>query len=618
MQKRVILLLSSALMIGSILHNAPYAEANTITLYPVADTHISSGSPTTNYGTTTTIITSDYSSTNIRRTIIKFDLTPYTELSVTSAELILTAALDRAVDKEIKLTTSDWTETDLTWNNQPETGTIIGVFNHLDSRVVINQPYAIPLSASQIQLYAGTMLSLVIDNTGSANTFEVYSKDNPTMRPALVLTTASAPPATSSDSDADGDTDFIDYLFLTRLWNSTSSIFNLNRLMVSFGFTTTNPTPTLTPTITPSRTPTPGTTSPTNTPAPPPPTSGIWISSSEIAALPSSGTAWNNLITWANKTPNDMDNDGVRYDLDDQDSDGNVITLARALSYARTGNSSHRDGVIDATRVIVNSGNYNGRALALGRELGAYVIAADIINLQALDPALDSLFRSKLTYLRSVITTEAGSLIQCHENRPNNWGTMCGGSRAAVSAYLNDTTDLVRIAQVFKGWLGDRSSYSGFSYGELTWQANTSLPVGINGLDTTKRFSDGVTRSVDGIIPDDMRRCSGCSGSYPIYPLPYEDYVYGALNGATMQAEILYRLGHPVYEWQNQALLRTFEWLHSPVWENNTDFRADGRGNTANDKNPVWIINKNYGTSFYHESGIAASEIMGFSDWTHQ
>src|SRR3990172_8188734 len=226
--------------------------------------------------------------------------------------------------------------------------------------------------------------------------------------------------------------------------------------------------------------------------------SGIWISQSELMALPTSGAAWNNVKSAADQscgTP----------DLSNQDQSNNVCILAKALVFARTGQSSYRSDAIAALSAIVNSGTYNGRALALGRELAAYVIAADLIGLKNFDVALDTSFRAKI---RSLLTTPTdggpGSLIECDEERPNNWGMHCGASRAAVAAYLGDTTALARVAQVFKGWLGDRSSYSGFSYGELDWQCNSSAPVGIN---PTGCMNSG--HSIDGVLPDDERRAGG-------------------------------------------------------------------------------------------------------------
>ncbi len=107
--------------------------------------------------------------------------------------------------------------------------------------------------------------------------------------------------------------------------------------------------------------------------------------------------------------------------------------------------------------MIVNGGTYHGRALALGRELAAYVIAADLIDLKTFDPVLDSDFRATISDLLTTPTIDGpANLIECHEHRPNNWGTHCGASRVAVAAYLGDLAQLARVAQVFKGWLGDR------------------------------------------------------------------------------------------------------------------------------------------------------------------
>ncbi len=112
-------------------------------------------------------------------------------------------------------------------------------------------------------------------------------------------------------------------------------------------------------------------------------TTGFWIGRSEIAALPTSGTAWDNLKSAADQSCGSVD-------LANQDQSNNVCILAKALVFARTGQSTYRTGAIAALESIVNMGTYSGRALALGRELGAYVIAADLIDLKNYDPALDT------------------------------------------------------------------------------------------------------------------------------------------------------------------------------------------------------------------------------------
>ena len=75
------------------------------------------------------------------------------------------------------------------------------------------------------------------------------------------------------------------------------------------------------------------------------------------------------------------------------------------------------------------------------------------------------LFRDWLRQCLTVVL-DGRTLISTHEERPNNWGTAAGASRMAVALYLGDTTQLERCAQVFHGWLGDRSAYAGFDFGD--------------------------------------------------------------------------------------------------------------------------------------------------------
>jgi hypothetical protein len=274
---------------------------------------------------------------------------------------------------------------------------------------------------------------------------------------------------------------------------------------------------------------------------------GIWIADSELAALPMTGAAWDKVKSAADQSTGTPD-------LSDQEDDVNVRVLAKALVFARTGTEKYRREVIGALRGIVDSGTYHGRALALGRELGAYAVAADLISLDTANPSLDAQFRVKLKQLRSTYTHSGPrSLVDCHELRPNNWGNHCGASRIAVALYLGDTADVERAAAVFRGYLGDRASHARFKYGELSWQADSTRPVGINPKGATKSG-----HSIDGVLPDDQRR----AGSFT-WPPPRENYVYEGLQGALAQAILLSRAGYDVWSWEDKALLRAFQWLHT-------------------------------------------------------
>jgi hypothetical protein len=318
---------------------------------------------------------------------------------------------------------------------------------------------------------------------------------------------------------------------------------------------------------------------------------GIWIGRAELLARPTSGTAWVNLTKQAARTcsaPN----------LEDQDDPANVCVMAKALVYARTGDPKMRLGVVDAIWGVIGSLPYNGRALALGRELAAYVIAADLIDLRAYDSALDDQFRQIIKTLVTTRTTSGpSSLVECHEKRPNNWGTHCGASRAAVAAYLGDTKELARIAVVFKGWLGDRTAYAGFDYGDTSWQYNPSQPVGINPKGAVKNG-----HSIDGVLPDDQRR----AGAF-CWPFSKENYVYEALQGALAQAVILHRAGYDVFNWQDRALLRAFQWLYT----------EDAFPAAGDDTWEPHVINHYYGTSFPAPVPSKPGKNVGWTDWSH-
>jgi glycosyltransferase involved in cell wall biosynthesis len=321
------------------------------------------------------------------------------------------------------------------------------------------------------------------------------------------------------------------------------------------------------------------------------PDDGIWVSHRELAALPSSGEAFQ-------KVEDIADQPCAPVELSNQDGKGNTCILGKALLYAREGQTRHLLEVQAALRSIVEMPPYQGRALALARELPAYVIAADVVNLRVRDPMLHAAFREKI---RTLLTTPTvggpRNLIECHESRPNNWGTHCGAARAAVAAYLRDKEDMARVARIFKGWLGDRSSYAGFDFGGLSWQCNPNAPVGINPAGCIKEG-----RSVDGVLPDDQRR-----GGPFTWPPPHENYVYEALQGAVVQAVILRRAGYDAFEWESRALLRAFNWLY-------TEAQFPPKGDDT------WllpIINYYYGTNLHAPEEGRPGKNMGWTEWTH-
>jgi hypothetical protein len=353
------------------------------------------------------------------------------------------------------------------------------------------------------------------------------------------------------------------------------------------------PTATTAPaTAAPTATPVP-TSAPAATPAPtptPPPTitvsasSGdyILIARSDLLARPTSGTSWATLKAWADKPV------GVPS-LTDQNDQDDIVALAKAIVYARTGVDSYRTDAIRMLRSAVGT-ELAGDSLGVARNAAPLALAADFAGWR--DPA----WMAWIGGLRTWANPDRGyTLISNQNRRPNNWGTHAGASREAIDLLLGDKADLAKAAAVFKGWTGDRSSYAGFSYGDLSWQASPTAPVGINPVGAVVKGMN-----VDGILPDDMRR----GGTATTVGSAGVSYTWEALQGALLQAELLRRAGYPSYQWGDSALRRAV-----------TRMYAMGYPATGDDDWQPYLVNRRYGTAFAAPATTHPGKAFGFADW---
>ncbi len=561
------------------------AQSSTRTFRPVADAKVYEGQPGANLGLESTLRVRSKSNA-AHRSFLRFDVSGLSD-EVLSARLRLFCT-DGSYDGGLVYALADdgWTETGITWNNQPTlSGGALRALGPVTSStwVEIDVSGAVSGEGSHVFALAG----------GSSNS-AFYSSREGSQPAQLVVTLAgggggSGPVADFTASPLSGQAPL-------QVAFSDLSTGELTIWLWDFGdgasSTQSDPVHTFQGE---------GTYSVTLTVSGPEGSAtltredyvrvfaesapGIWTSPGELASLTASGSAWNSLLEEANRavgTPN----------IADQDDDTDVRVLAKALVYARTGNQSHRTQVIDAcTRAIGTEAG--GRTLALGRNLIGYVLAADLVGLPA---AVDDDFRA---WLRTCLTEtlDGRTLRSTHEDRPNNWGTHAGASRAAVAVYLGDEAELERCAQVFKGYLGDRSAYADFKYGDLSWQADPSRPVGINPRGAVK---DG--HSIDGVLPDDQRRSGGFT-----WPPAQENYAWEALQGALAQALVLHRAGYDVWEWEDQALLRAVRWLHEEC-----DFPAEG-----DDTWQPHVVNYFYGEDFPAPVPSRHGKNVGWTDWTH-
>ncbi len=335
-------------------------------------------------------------------------------------------------------------------------------------------------------------------------------------------------------------------------------------------------------------------------PSPRPPGDFLLMSKDDLMALPTSGPAWESLVTWADESPGEPD-------LRDQDRRHGVMTLAAALVYARTGDPAYGER---ATAQIIDAigtervGSDNS-ILSLGRQLGAYVLAADFVGLSGAD---DERFRSWLDDIR---TRELGghgrwiSLVGTHEDSPNNWGAFAGASRIAAGLYLGDTDDVQRAAQILKGFLGDRAAWDRFQgvEGASSWACDpeqytpVNPPCEMGGID------------LDGAIVRDIDR--GGNRKWP----PGRDgigYTLESLQGLSVQAELLTVNGYgDAWTWSDSALRRA-----AAVVTRSGDAGGQTWNRSSVSYHVPWLLNARYGLDLPTEpAGIG--RVFGYTDWLY-
>lgn len=308
----------------------------------------------------------------------------------------------------------------------------------------------------------------------------------------------------------------------------------------------------------------------------------------ELAVLPTSGAAWTYLKGIA-------DGDLGTADLTDQDDKHDVHTLAVALVANRLDSDAYRAKARAAILSAVGTERVgaDNSILALGRQLGAYVMAADLIGLSGSD---DATFR---TWLSAIRTRELGghgrytSLKGTCEDSPHNWGTFACASLLAANRYLGDDAAVARSWAVFRGLTGDRAAYAGFQdMSSDVWAcpgvAFTPANSGCPG-DSVRfgAFVKDVTRGSDPPTAD------GAGLSYTLE----------ILQGVALQAELLTRAGHPD-AWSR--LKPAFDWAR----------RHDVMDLSSVGYHVTWWANERYGWSLPTKPA-AMGRLFGFTDWLY-
>ena len=174
----------SAANFGAESPDSPQAVATTpasLNIEPVADSYVNDGSSANNnFGTAPNLTTKTTGGTNDgynRITYFRFDV--HALANARSAKLILTPAqVDGNIPLAYELVTNDtWSETGITWNNQPGGS---GIFFTNMAGYVLNAPVAIDLTTAVLgQATNDGYLSLCVTDTNSRNTrIDFYSRES--------------------------------------------------------------------------------------------------------------------------------------------------------------------------------------------------------------------------------------------------------------------------------------------------------------------------------------------------------------------------------------------------------------------------------------------------------
>jgi hypothetical protein len=325
----------------------------------------------------------------------------------------------------------------------------------------------------------------------------------------------------------------------------------------------------------------------------------ILMSRSTLLGRPVSGTAWANMKAVADGslgTPN----------LCDLNAKHHLRTLAAALVFARTGTASYgakaRSGVMAA--ITTQRVGCDNATLALGRQLMAYVLAADFAELGG---TADTTFRAWLTTIRrKVIGGHSiwSSLYRTHVLSATNWGAYAGASRIAASLYLGDTTDLASAIKITQGFLGYRGAFrfsDRLSWAAKTWACAPTNYTPVNGVCTKRGIN------VSGAVVADISR--GGSLRWPPGATGIQ-YQLESIQGMGMQLELLYQNGYTgAYAWTDRALKR----MASIVTRSRAAGGTGWNVTTASRQMP-WLLNRRYSLSIpTRASGMGRA--IGFTDW---
>jgi hypothetical protein len=300
---------------------------------------------------------------------------------------------------------------------------------------------------------------------------------------------------------------------------------------------------------------------------------GIWISKAELDARPMSGADWTDMLATANAS---WLVQGVEvYSGQTYAQSVMAGALAFARLYPDGSAEAYRTKVVQAIRNVMGlPDDLAATITGVNRFIGTWAIIADLINLPAHDPALDTQLRTWLDHKLDMKLESSGKTVRTQIDHANNHGSWATFSLGAVAAYTGDRATLDLIANRYRRWLGNTSvGYTLKWTGEQSFQvdpSNSATWVGINPKSATR---DG--HNFDGIQPADINR--GTPETYDPSDFPNSAlshrYPETSLHGVMGAVLILHRAGYTdLVDASNQAILRAANWIEYAA----DNFSADG------------------------------------------
>ena len=342
---------------------------------------------------------------------------------------------------------------------------------------------------------------------------------------------------------------------------------------------------------------------------------GIWVDAPTVRSGPTSGPAWEQVLA-------DAEADPGTADVADQDSGHDVATLAAALACARTASPELCDKARSGLASAIGT-ERDGRWLAVGRNLTAYVIAADVLDLRADgDPA--STGSRVEAWLRGFGTEQ---LTDNTSGAPigfipfasgSNASAQEGAAFAAVAAYLGDRDALGRAWDAFRTYVcdpgaPDREHIDLHRGVEGGWAYDDRRPCAVNPPATTKEVPEGrpgagEERPIGGAIINDMAR-----GGDFAWPPRTTQYPWVGLEGLVPAAVILERAGYPAFAAGDRAVLRAVQYL----WDLKVSAESGRWFRERRASEILQLVNVAYGEHFEIDLPAGAGRTVGYTDWTH-